>query len=105
MCQEPRESGTHFRKPSWKILPADFGINLGITSYSLSPNNASSTEARTIAPESSLPVNAMFKDAKKGKENSRSSVRISDFDDRLQTTGSNIIQLHGREDNSCPSSY
>ncbi|XP_073056098.1 protein SCAR1-like isoform X2 [Primulina eburnea] len=103
--QEHGESGRHFRKPSWKISHADLGIKRGITGYSLSPNNASSTEARTMATGSSLPVNSMFKDAKRGEENSRSSVRISDLGDRLQTTGSNIIPLHGREDDSHPSSY
>ncbi|XP_073152906.1 protein SCAR1-like [Henckelia pumila] len=105
ICQEHRESGTHFRKPSWKISPADLGIKLGITSYSLSSNNASSPQARAMAPASSLPANAMLKDAKKGEENSRSAVQIADLRNRMQTTGSNTIPLHGREDNSCPSGY
>ncbi|KZV53210.1 hypothetical protein F511_21467 [Dorcoceras hygrometricum] len=103
ICQEHRESGSHFRKPSWKISPADLGIGLGITSYSRSPNNTISTEARTMSPGSSLPVTSMFQAAKKGEENSRSSVRIAYLRDTLQTTGSNKLLLHGREKNSRPS--
>lgn len=96
---EYQESGTTFRKASWKISPADLEINLGKLGDSLCRNNANSTGSSITAPGSFMPANAAH------QENSRSSTGIFGFSNRLLSTGSTEKSLPGGDGNTHFASY
>lgn len=96
---EHPESGTTFRKASWKISPADLEINLGKFGDSLYQNNANSTGSSVNAPGSYMPANSSH------QENGTSSSRMFGLSNRLISTGSKEKSLPGGNGNTYSAGY